>query len=219
MGRTVGTRALSIWVVSRIADLKTRVKPYARMAHPVRERPRQCTDGSKGEQGELAAVRTATTTPIVGISPAAPTPRPASLLTVLPSRRGDEPHGWCPPALLEVLKPGVGVFRRCRACGVRIRYRRPADRSSMRWLSTRRCRARSTAMAGRCATSAGCRPGPGIGPVMACHGGCWRATARLHASEGLVDELEHHAYSSAQSRSATPSAATTISSQGGCGTG
>ena len=36
--------------------------------------------------------------PLVGVSPAAPTPLPASLPCPLPSRAGDEPHGWYPGA-------------------------------------------------------------------------------------------------------------------------
>ena len=47
---------------------------------------------------ELASVRDSTTTPIVGVSPAAPTPRPASLPWPLPGCLGDEPQGWCPRA-------------------------------------------------------------------------------------------------------------------------
>jgi hypothetical protein len=42
---------------------------------------------------EWVSVRDSTTTPIVGVSPAAPTPLPASLPYALPSRPGDEPHG------------------------------------------------------------------------------------------------------------------------------
>jgi hypothetical protein len=41
---------------------------------------------------------TTTTTPIVGVSPAAPTPLPASLPCALPSRPGAEPSSSCPRA-------------------------------------------------------------------------------------------------------------------------
>ena len=47
---------------------------------------------------ERVSVRDSTATPIVGVSSAAPTPHPASLPRPLPSRPGEEPHGWGPRA-------------------------------------------------------------------------------------------------------------------------
>jgi hypothetical protein len=45
---------------------------------------------------ERASVRDSTTTPIVGVAPAAPTPRPASLPRPLPSRPGFNLTFWRP---------------------------------------------------------------------------------------------------------------------------
>jgi hypothetical protein len=58
-----------------------------------------CAPTEPSERGGRSSGRlseTTTTTPIVGVSPAAPTPRPASLARAVPSRPGDKPHWSCP---------------------------------------------------------------------------------------------------------------------------
>src|SRR5574341_1534346 len=104
----------------RRAGLSCRTGWRARTHRPARHAPRTRLARAAGEQlpvrwllvewlqgepeprarreVEWVSVRDSTTTPIVGVSPAAPTPLSASLPRPLPSRRGGEPHGWLPRA-------------------------------------------------------------------------------------------------------------------------